>query len=240
MADPALEALLGVQDLDAALDRARHRHRSLPERAELAALASRAAELTARRTMVAEVRDEVAGREQALEDELRSSDDRAKAVEKRMYSGEVSASRDLQAMAADVVALKARSSDLEDRALEALGEREPLDDEVAGLDAELAALAQAAATTQARLKEAETAVEAEVASLTARRQEAAALAPAAMFPEYERLRARLGGVAVARLIGSRCDGCHLTLTALELDHIRHQPADALVTCDNCGRILVRP
>jgi uncharacterized protein len=240
MPDPALEALLGVQDLDAALDRARHRLRTLPERAELTALAARAADLSARRVVVAAARDEVAGREQALEDDLRSSDDRAKAVEKRMYSGEISAARDLQAMAADVVALKARSSDLEDRALDALGEREPLDAEVAELDAALAAVSATTADTQVRLAEAEATVQAEVTSLTARRQEAAALAPAAMFPEYERLRARLGGVAVARLIGSRCDGCHLTLTALELDHIRHQPADALVTCDNCGRILVRP
>jgi predicted nucleic acid-binding Zn-ribbon protein len=45
-------------------------------------------------------------------------------------------------------------------------------------------------------------------------------------------------VAVARLVGNHCDGCHLTLPAMELDRIRHLPEDELVTCEQCGRILV--
>ena len=50
---------------------------------------------------------------------------------------------------------------------------------------------------------------------------------------------RFDGVAVARLVGSHCDGCHLTLPAMELDRIRHLPEGELVTCEQCGRILVR-
>ena len=37
---------------------------------------------------------------------------------------------------------------------------------------------------------------------------------------YERLRARFGGVAVARLDGKRCGGCHLDLSRGELDEVR--------------------
>jgi hypothetical protein len=59
------------------------------------------------------------------------------------------------------------------------------------------------------------------------------------MPTYERLRQRLGGVAVALLVGSSCGGCHLTLAAGEIDAIRRLPPDALVTCAQCGRILVR-
>jgi uncharacterized protein len=240
VSDPVLEALLAVQDLDASLDRLRHRLSILPERAELTDLAARAAALEARRARTAAVRDEVSRREQGLEDELRTSEARAKEVERRLYSGEVSASRELQAMADDVAALRARSSDLEDRALEVLAEREPLDAEVAALDAELAEVGAAIAAARARLGQSEQAAAAELAGLEVERAEAAGAVPAGLFPEYDRLRARLGGVAVARLTGSRCDGCHLTLPATELDHLRRQPPDAVVTCDNCGRILVRP
>lgn len=240
MADPAMEALLALQDIDLSLDRLRHRRQTLPERAQLEELAARGAQLAGERAKVSAVRDEVAAREQAVEDELRASDTRASEVERRLYSGEVSASRELTAMADDVASLRARSSDLEDRALEILAEREPLDARVAAFDAELAELEAAAEKVRTELASVEAEVDRELAQVGERRAEAAAAVPSALFPEYDRLRARLGGVAVARLVGSRCDGCHLTLPATELDHLRRQPPDAVVNCDNCGRILVRP
>jgi hypothetical protein len=43
---------------------------------------------------------------------------------------------------------------------------------------------------------------------------------------------------VARLIGHHCDGCHLELSSAEVERIRHQGPDTIVTCDQCGRILV--
>ena len=41
---------------------------------------------------------------------------------------------------------------------------------------------------------------------------------------YEQLRHDLGGIGVARLVGTNCGGCHLTLSAVELDRIRHAAA----------------
>jgi predicted nucleic acid-binding Zn-ribbon protein len=46
------------------------------------------------------------------------------------------------------------------------------------------------------------------------------------------------GVGAARLIGHRCDGCHLELSPVEAEHIRALPDDTIATCDQCGRILV--
>ena len=59
-----------------------------------------------------------------------------------------------------------------------------------------------------------------------------------LLAEYERLRRELGGVAVARLAGTSCGGCHLSLSAVEVDRIRKTPAGAMVHCEECGRILV--
>ena len=56
---------------------------------------------------------------------------------------------------------------------------------------------------------------------------------------YERMRARLGGVALARLVQGRCDGCHVALSASEVDRIRREPPDARIECEHCGRLLVR-
>ena len=44
---------------------------------------------------------------------------------------------------------------------------------------------------------------------------------------------------MARLVGTNCGGCHLTLSAVELDRIRHAPPDEMVFCGECGRLLVR-
>ena len=74
--------------------------------------------------------------------------------------------------------------------------------------------------------------------LSAQRPKTADAVPQQLLGTYERLRARLSGVAVARLIGGRCDGCHLTLPAVELDRIRHESAGTLEYCEQCGRILV--
>jgi predicted nucleic acid-binding Zn-ribbon protein len=52
------------------------------------------------------------------------------------------------------------------------------------------------------------------------------------------LRTRLKGTGAARLIGHRCDGCHLELSSAEVERIRATTPDSVVTCDQCGRILV--
>jgi predicted nucleic acid-binding Zn-ribbon protein len=91
-----------------------------------------------------------------------------------------------------------------------------------------------------RLAAAEAVVDREIAELTEQRTAAASSVPADLLASYERLRGRLDGIGAARLIGSRCSGCHLTLPATELDRLKRAPADAVIYCDSCGRILVRP
>ena len=44
---------------------------------------------------------------------------------------------------------------------------------------------------------------------------------------------------VAKLEGSSCRGCHLQLSAVEVERIRKLAPDAMAHCEECGRILVR-
>jgi predicted nucleic acid-binding Zn-ribbon protein len=233
------EVLLDLQDLDTAIDRHRHRRATLPERAALADLDASLAQRAAVLAKAIVGRDEVAGRQAELEAELASTEARIAAVNRRLYGGEVSASRELAAMQADVEGLRQRASDLEDRILALLEEREPFDGEVDAAEEAIAALETRLAEALRALAAAEAVVDGELAGLEAQRQEAAAGIDPEALSAYEQLRARMGGVAVARLVGSRCDGCHLTLPATELDRIRHLPPGELATCDQCGRILVR-
>jgi predicted nucleic acid-binding Zn-ribbon protein len=143
-------------------------------------------------------------------------------------------------MAADVEQLEARASGLEDQVLELMEEGEPLDAEVAALEGEKDRYGTERVAALERLAAAEEVVDREIAELKEQRVEAAATVPSDLIATYERLRKQLAGVGAARLVGSMCTGCHLALPATELDRIRRAPADAVVYCDQCGRILVRP
>jgi hypothetical protein len=141
-------------------------------------------------------------------------------------------------MANDVEGLRRRASELEDRVLGLMEEREPLDKQLAGYDAHLAEFSERAGELSLALQAAEADVDASLSLLQGQRQEAAQGISPELLATYERLRQHQGGVAVARLTGGRCDGCHLTLPAMELDRIRHEAARSLEHCDQCGRILV--
>jgi predicted nucleic acid-binding Zn-ribbon protein len=232
--------LLRVQEHDTAVDRLRHRRRNLPESAELSAVEEALVALEAALADATSRGEGAARHQQRLEDDLASTETRIGDLERRMYSGVVSAPRELQAMQADLESLRRRRATLEDAVLEAMAEREPIDLEVGALEGERERLDGEGARLRAAVAEAEAAIDAELAEEAGRRAEAAAGLPADLTARYERLRERLDGIGAAPLVGGRCGGCHLSLPATEVDRIRREPPDALVSCDQCGRILVRP
>ena len=233
------DALLRLQEHDTAVDQLRHRRATLPELAQLARLEDDLAALERMLAAVTAERDEVARRQKRLEDELAGVETKIADIRGRLYSGAVTVPRELQAMQAEVDALGRRRSALEDEVLEAMTEREPLDQQVADMEASGARHDQEGARLRAAVAEAQAGIDAELAAEAAAREEAAAGVTPDLSRLYEQLRARLGGVGAARLLNGRCTGCHLTLPATELDRIRHEPPDALIRCEQCGRVLVR-
>lgn len=232
------EVLLEVQESDTAADRLAYRRANLPERAGLSANAARTADVRATLEDTAARRSEVLGRQAKIEAAIGSAGERIKEIEGRLYSGQVSATKDILAMTAEVESLKNRRSSLEDDLLGTMEEDEPLAAEVSELDGVLAALAVEAAGLRASLEEGEAAVDAELSVVVADRQATAAQLPSDLLTTYEALRARLGGEGAARLSGRSCSGCHLTLPAQDVERIKRAAPDDLVLCDQCGRILV--
>lgn len=235
-----LEALLAVQARDTAIDQLRRRSATLPARTDLAAIETELAALEAKASEVGARLHDIDRRQKAAEDEVATIGAKIVELDKRLYGGTVSAIKELQALQADIESLQRHKSDVEDVELAAMEEREPLDAELAGLDAERTRLDAIAGQLRAAIAEAEAEIDAEITGEAAERETAFALVPATLAEEYERLRIKLGGVAAAALEpGGRCGGCHLTLPAQEVARIKREPLDALVHCEQCGRILVR-
>jgi uncharacterized protein len=231
--------LLRVQEHDTAVDQLRHRRATLPELAELARIEDELVSLEGRLAGVAARRDDIARRQTRFEAELAAVEAKLAEIEGRLYSGVVTVPRELQAMQAEVDSLRRRRGSLEDDVLEAMTEREPLDEEIAATEATRARYDEDAARLRAAVAEAEVAIDAELARERQSRDALAAALPPDVTRLYEDLRRRLGGVGAARLVNGRCSGCHLTLPATELDRIRREPPDTLIRCDQCGRVLVR-
>jgi predicted nucleic acid-binding Zn-ribbon protein len=232
-------SLLAVQGHDTHADQLAHRLEALPVRTELTEAADRIAEVDRRLATVDGRRAELSRSQQRLEDEIASLTERANQAEKQLYSGSITNPRELQALQDDVASIRRRIGQIEDDELEIMELAEPVDAERAELTASREQLDAETARLNEVLAEAEAEIAAELAEVKAEREAAAATVPDDLWPEYEALQAQLGGVAIARLVGSTCQGCHLALPAVEVDRIRKLSLDEPVHCEECGRLLVR-
>lgn len=230
--------LLAVQDLDTRADQARHRRSSLPALAAIAALEARGAEianeLVAQTTAVSDLRREVTKAEDDVQT-IRARSDRDAA---RLAAGEGSP-KDLQALQSEIDSLAKRRSDLEDVELEAM---ERLEAAEATLAATKAEADEARTSLDALATERDAAfadIDADLARLTAERGVAAEGLDATLVALYEKLRASHGGTGAAALDHGACGGCHVSINPATLAEIRSLADDAIVRCEECGRILVR-
>jgi len=237
MAEP-FDTLMLVQERDTMLDQLRHRRDALPERAALAEVGRGRSQLDRSMGELQAQVDELAGRQRRLEEQIAATAKRRHEIEQRMRSGAISASRDLQAMDHEVVQLAERQSHLEEEELILLEEQDPLDARLDEDRAAVTSLALEADRLMSAIAEAETEIDAAIAGEVEVRQQLASGLPPELAERYEFLRSHLGGVGAARLVGDRCDGCHLTLPSVEVERIRRLPPDEFATCPQCDRILV--
>jgi predicted nucleic acid-binding Zn-ribbon protein len=231
--------LLTLQNHDSAADRLRHRRNTLPERAELGSRRTAYDDLERRRAEVTERRDAELREERRLDDEVKNLEAKAKAEDRRMYSGTVSSPRELQAMQADIDQLRRQAREREDEELEVMERREALDAEVAELEANQAALVSEMENLAGAIGKQEAEIDAELAVEEDARAALIPGIPEATLRLYEQVRVGNRGIGAARLVGMNCQACHLALPATEVDRIRHLPPGELARCEHCGAILVR-
>ncbi len=232
-----LAALLTVQELDNTTGALRHRLATLPERRVLdeanALVAALDTELAGRAAPQRELERE----QRRIEGEADGIRAKADSENRRLYSGAVTALRELQAIQEEISSLRRRSAQLDEAVLELMMQIEPLVDSVGELRARLTAAEAAADTATVALAEAEVAVNAELQATVAQRAAAAGEVPAEALARYAAARPQLAPSTVVRLVGSRCEGCPSQMPAVEVDRIRHLEA-GLAECDECGRLVL--
>ncbi len=234
------EHLLKIQNIDTKLGQLEYRRghdATVQHRDELRA---RRAEVTKQRAVVQSRRDELTSQLEALDAVATEAHDKAAKIHASMYDGSVVGHKELEAMQHELAMLKERQNDYEDAELEVMELAEPIDQELQALDEQLAALAAELEHGDAQVTIMLAEVDAHCDELHAERTPLAESTPPEILGEYEALRSRLGQGAARLAAGGKCEGCHLTIPSAEYAAIKRAPADEMIHCPECTRILVRP
>jgi predicted nucleic acid-binding Zn-ribbon protein len=239
-ADPEAQLrLLDVQALDATVDRLAHRRRTLPDAALADELATRVRALDDE-IVSARTEDRDLERDQRkVEAEVDLVRGRGGRDRQRLEVGQVSSPRELESLQSEVASLKRRQEALEDDVLAVMERREEVQARIAAAERTRAAAAADRQAAEDRRDAAYREIDAETAEAARHRAELAGGLPADLLALYERIRAGSGGVGAAALHRGRCQGCHLQLTTADLVRLRDAPADEVLRCEECRRILVR-
>jgi predicted nucleic acid-binding Zn-ribbon protein len=238
-AEPADQIrLLEVQALDARIAQLDHKSRTLPEHTELERLGADLAQL--RDLLVAAQTEESdTAREQTkAEQDVDQVRQRAVRDQQRLDSGALGA-KDLENVQRELTSLARRQSDLEDVVLDVMERREAAQERATELAGRVEALQAESAEAEARKSAALEGIDAEGFTAAKQREVLAGTVPEDLIKLYDKLRAQQGGVGAARLYQKRCEGCRLELNITELNEVRAAPANQVVRCENCRRILVR-
>ncbi|WP_035806955.1 zinc ribbon domain-containing protein [Kitasatospora mediocidica] len=231
--------LLDLQAIDAKLDQLAHKRRSLPEHAEID---KATADHTALKSLVVAAEAQLSDTSRELtkaEQDVEQVRARSTRNQERMDSGSVTSAKDLENLQHENGSLTKRQADLEDVVLEVMERLESAQTRVTELTARLehstVVLEEAVARRDAAFAE----IDVEVAKVARDRETVVAVIPADLLKLYTRLREQQGGVGAARLYQRRCEGCRVEFSTNDLNAIKAEPKDAVVRCENCGRILVR-
>jgi predicted nucleic acid-binding Zn-ribbon protein len=231
--------LLGLQALDSELAQLKHRRRTLPEHAEIAAL--RAARTAADANLVAAdtAVSDLEGDQARAEADLEPVRDRLSRNQRRIADGTVPDAKALSSMVDEVEHLKRRISDLEDAELEIMEQLEAATSTRARLRDQTAELDTRLSDAATRRDQAMISIDAEVAERLTKREKLAPLIPADLLALYTKIGASHGGVGAAELRQRRCTGCQLEVNLAELQVYAAAAEDEVLRCEECSRILVR-
>ncbi|MGO4487307.1 zinc ribbon domain-containing protein [Microbacterium sp. 2RAF4] len=227
--------LLDIADLDRRIAQA-ERARTKPSQA------GRISELVAIRqdqlrelTALAGTRDDVRTELKRLESDVAVVEARRNRDAERLAAS--TNPKDAQALEHELASLARRQSDLEDAELDVMGRLEEAEAAVAAQQALLDTTTAEGSALTAQAK-ADVAAATDLGAQLARDRAAVAetVSPA-LLAEYDRRAKNSAGAAL--LTRGTCEGCRILLPSTDLNDIRRAADDLVVSCPECGCILVR-
>ncbi|MEU7902210.1 C4-type zinc ribbon domain-containing protein [Actinoplanes sp. NPDC049118] len=235
-APEAQRRLLDLQAIDTALAQLAHRRKSLPELAEIDKISRELSAMEDERVRaqvaVDDLDRDIARFEKDIE-QVRTRKDRDKV---RLEAG--GALREIEGLQHELATLNRRQSELEDAELELMEQREGAEQTLNEVKTRLAEAGERRHAAEARRDEAYADITKEQEFRTQARAPLAGDLPPDLLALYDKIRTDSGlGAALVR--SGRCGGCRIELYGADLARVKSAPADEVVRCEECRRIMVR-
>jgi len=235
-APDAQRRLLDLQAIDTALAQLAHRRKSLPELAEIATISRELSALEDQRVRAQVAVDDLArdiARFERDVEQVRARKDRDQA---RLEAG--GALREIEGLQHELATLNRRQSELEDAELELMEQQETAEQALNDVRKQLGEASERRAAAEARRDQANAEITKEQEFRTQSRVPLAADLPPELLNLYDKIRTDSGlGAALVR--SGRCGGCRIELYGADLNRVKTAPADEVVRCEECRRIMVR-
>jgi len=227
--------LLEVAELDTRIRQADSARRNPPQAARVQQLLARRQELSQELTTRLGARDDLRADLARIESDVAVVDARRTRDAERLNS--TSNVKEAQGLESELASLARRKSDLEDAELEIM---ERLEEAESAVAAQEAVIAETNAEGSTLSGEAKSVVAESTALFEAASRDRTAVAGsigADLLAYYERVATRSAGAALLRR--GTCEGCRMVLAGTDMQAIRLSAEDLVVTCPECGCILVR-
>jgi len=232
----AQRRLLDLQAVDTGLAQLAHRRKSLPEHAEIDAVARELSALEDERVRAQVAVDDLDRDISRYEKDVEQVRVRKDRDQKRLDAG--GALREIEGLQHEIATLNRRQSELEDAELELMEQRETAQAALDEVTSRLAAATERRDAAERRRDEALADIVKEEEFKTSSRGPLVADLPADLVTLYDKIRLDTGlGAALFR--SGRCGGCRIELYGADLARVKAAAPDEVVRCEECRRIMVR-
>jgi uncharacterized protein len=181
----------------------------------------------------------VRARQQDINLEWQGLRQKVDSEEQLLYSGSVSNPKELENLELEVELLKKRREKLEEQALELIEEVDLLAQTTAQTHEEYVRLEQDTRQRQGDLEDEAAVLKRSISMLRRSRERLLAEIDATDLDQYRYVqRLKNDTHAVALMEDGVCGACHIQVSNSKRDSVERSSKSKLVTCGNCGRILV--
>ncbi len=229
-----LTALYAVQQIDTLIQRAKRSQVNLDNgtaagTAAAAAGSAAQAKKSALHALAGDLKDN--------ELKLSTVETKRKTYQQKLYQGSVTNAKELANIEREIEALGRQQSDLDGRILMLMEEVEQAQAESSVTEAQAHTAEGHRAEVVAAYRSRYDALSLEIGDLTQRRESTAAgVEDKAAMKRYNDIRAKAGGIGIAKIEGDTCGGCHMKLSSTLIKAVKEQAQ--MQTCENCGRLLL--
>jgi uncharacterized protein len=226
-----LSYLVQLQQLDKTIQRVLVNAKENPKKIEQISLETQ--EVEGNLKIFLQERDEIKKQRRDLEREVEALDEKIKKSQVKLM--EVKTNKEYRAMLTEIDESKKNKVGKEDLLLEFLERLEEGVEKEKVLKKALETNIAEAKLKKADLEQKAQGFEKELTRLERERKDLTALIESALLRQYEFLRDRLKGVAVAEAKEASCLSCHMQIPPQMFNELHRQ--DRIITCPSCLRIL---